>query len=107
MCLGGDTREGEQVVDQVLHPDRRALHPLQVVAPLLAQNLSILRLEAIAKGPNLTQRLLQVVGGYVGKVLKLTIALVQFRGVCLQVFLDPLAFSYVPGNPHNRVFQHR
>ncbi len=40
--LGRHAREGEQVLDKALHPDRRPLHPAQVAEPLLAQGVGVL-----------------------------------------------------------------
>src|SRR3954451_23811833 len=61
--LGGDSREREQIVDQVLHTLRRGHHPVDVVSSRRGYVIPLLAFEALGERAHLAQRLLQVVGG--------------------------------------------
>ena len=72
-----NARKRQQAVDQDAQPGGRRLHSLHVVASLLAEQLAEFRLQAIAEGLNLAQRLLQIVRGHRGKLLQLAVAAIQ------------------------------
>ena len=61
-------------MNEPLHPLSRSLHLPEVVAIFLVQVFTGSRGQTVAKRPNLTERLLQIVRGHIGKFLQLTVA---------------------------------
>ncbi len=91
-ALGGDLRELEQVVDELLHPLRRPFHAFEIVLGAFAQVLAEIFLQPLAEGDHLAQRLLQVVRGDGGEVPQVLVAALQLLRVQLELFLESLAF---------------
>ena len=75
--LGRHARIGQQVGDEPRHAGRRILHPIQVIVPGLVYLVVIIFLHQVGEGADLTQGLLQVVRGDVGKVLQFAVALFE------------------------------
>ena len=80
--LRGDAGEGEQILDQPAHARRGALHPLQVVLPLGGQRAGGRRLQPLAEGLDLPQRLLEIMRGDGREALQLAVGLLQLAQDC-------------------------
>jgi len=76
----------QQILDECLHAARSALHPIEVIAPLLAQLIATLRAQPIAECLNFPERFLQVVRRDTGEALQLRVAPFELCGEALQLF---------------------
>ena len=76
-----DAREHEQVVDKRLHARGRVAHALDAVAARRVQPLLALQFQAVAKGENLAQGLLQVVRCDIGELFQIAVRPLQLGGV--------------------------
>ena len=72
-----DAREGQQVVDQVLHPPRAVDGEADVLVGARVELASVALLEQLAEARDLAQRLLQVVRGDVGELLELGVGALE------------------------------
>ena len=73
------------------HPAGRGHHPVEIILSFLAQLAAELRLQAVAEGLDLAERLLQVVRSDGGELLQLAVGALQFVGELLGLLFGPRA----------------
>ena len=83
-----DAREGEQVVDQGLHPFGAVHGELDVLVGALVELAAVAALQCLAEACDLAQRLLQVVRGDIGELLELGVGALQVERLGLQLLAD-------------------
>ena len=99
--MPADPAEGQQVVDERLHPLGAVHGELDVLVSPGVELADVPALQQLAEARDLAQRLLQVVRGYVGELLKLGVRPLQVEGTSFepdircpdgrQLAQDPLA----------------
>ena len=92
-------REGEQVVDQGLHPLGPVDGELDVLVGPFVELAPVALLEQLGEAGHLAERLLQVVGGYIGELLELDIGSAQFLVPAVQLGMGTGDIRQVADDP--------
>ncbi len=90
-----DSRQGQQILDERLHPAGSAVHPAQIIEPRLAQLRRALFAQPVPKRLNLPQWLLKIMRSHRGKALQFRVAALELLREQLRLLLRLLALADV------------
>ena len=100
VALATHAREGEQVVDQHLHPLGAVAGELDVLVGALVELAGVAALQQLAEARHLAQRLLQVVRGDVGELLEVGVRARELAAAAVELLAGPFGVGQLADDEH-------